>query len=246
MAEIASPTCRCSASGRSRRPQPSEAPSSASPSRCSSAACGSSSPAGACRSAGPTRRARRGSSAWRVLARPAVYGALARLVDTDRLVAGSVRGFPGPDDRLTERLRRRPSAPLAAVVARRLHGLDLERLDARARVGEEIAALLSPRLARPGADAVGQTHWVFPVVPPDPQHSSPRCGGPASTPRGARQSIGVVTAPEGRPELEAREASETMRDVVFLPVYPELNAGCAAQARRDRQRLARRERRRWS
>jgi len=166
-----------------------------------------------------------------LLARPAVYGGLARLVDLDRLVSRSVRGFPHSDDRLLERLRSRPSAPLAAVVARRLRTLDFERIDARARAGEETAALLSPRLACPGTDAVGRTHWVFPVVPPDPVAlvvSLRRAGFDAA---GSTTSIGVVAAPTGRAALEAKEARRMMRAVVFLPAYPELTT-------RTRRRLA--------
>jgi perosamine synthetase len=158
-----------------------------------------------------------------VLARPAVYGALARLVDLDRLVAGSVRGFPGADDELFARLRRRPSPPLVATIARRLRTLDLERIDARARAGEELAALLSPGLARPGEDASRRTSWVFPVVPPDPETlvgQLRRAGFDAA--RGTT-SIGAVGAPEDRPELEPLEAQRLLREVVFLPAYPELS-----------------------
>ena len=159
------------------------------------------------------------------LARPVVYGALARVVDLDRLVAGSVRGFSGAGDELFEQLRLKPATPLVSVLRRRLRTFDRERIGARARAGEEMAALLSPRFARPGGSAARRTHWVFPVVPPDPQAlvaALRRSGFDAA--RGTT-AIGVVTAPEGRPELEALEARETMRDVVFLPVYPELNAG---------------------
>ena len=159
------------------------------------------------------------------LARPAVYGALARIVDLDRLVAGSVRGFSGAGDELFERLRLRPSAPLVSVLARRLRTFDRERIDARARVGEEMAALLSPRFARPGAERGAPDALGVPGRPARSASTRRRAAEVRLRRRAGTTAIGVVTAPEGRPELEAREASETMRDVVFLPVYPELNAG---------------------
>jgi dTDP-4-amino-4,6-dideoxygalactose transaminase len=166
-----------------------------------------------------------------VVARPVVYGALARLVDLDRLVARSVRGFPGADDHLFERLRARPSAPLLATMERRLRRLDLERIAARARAGEELAALLTPRLARPGAGAERRTHWVFPVVAADPQAFVAALRGAGFDAARGTTSIGVVPAPPDRQELEPHQARRLMRNVVFLPAYPAVGG-------RRRRRLA--------
>jgi perosamine synthetase len=166
-----------------------------------------------------------------VLARPAIYGTLARLVDLDRLVAGSVRGFPCADDDLFKRLRARPSGPLLATMQRRLRRLDLESIAARARVGEELAALLTPRLARPGAGAERRTHWVFPVLAPDPQAFVAALRSAGFDAAQGTTSIGVVPAPPDRPELEPHQARRLMRDVVFLPAYPEVGG-------RRRRRLA--------
>jgi len=166
-----------------------------------------------------------------VVARPVVYGALARLVDLDRLVAGSVRGFPGADDDLFQRLRARPSTPLLATMGRRLRTLDLGSIAARSRAGEELAALLTPRLARPGAGADRQTHWVFPVVAPDPKAFVAALRGAGFDAAPGTTSIGVLPAPPDRPELEPHQAQRLMRGVVFLPAYPELSG-------RRRRRLA--------
>ena len=166
-----------------------------------------------------------------VLARPVVYGTLARLVDLDRLVTGSVRGFPGADDDLFERLRARPSAPLLATMERRLRTLDLERIAARSRAGEELAALLTPRLARPGAGAERRTHWVFPVVVADPQAFVAALRSAGFDAARGTISIGVVPAPPARQELEPHHVRRLMRDVVFLPAYPEVGG-------RRRRRLA--------
>jgi perosamine synthetase len=172
-----------------------------------------------------------------VLARPAVYGVLARLVDLDRLVAGSVRGFP--DDDLFERLRVRPSPPLLATMQRRLRRLDSESIAARARAGEALAALLAPRLGRPGGGADRRTHWVFPIVAPDPtafvtalrRAGFDAAGGDhldrsrfgAAGPAGARAARG--TEPDARRRLLAR--------------VPRAERAQAAEACRGRQRGAR-------
>ena len=77
------------------------------------------------------------------LSRPVPYGLLVRAcrwlgVDLDALLNGVVRAFPGgePVELLFRRLRRRPSRPLLAVLARRLRRFDGARLARRAAAGE--------------------------------------------------------------------------------------------------------------
>jgi dTDP-4-amino-4,6-dideoxygalactose transaminase len=159
-----------------------------------------------------------------MLARPAAYGVLARIVDLDRLVAGSVRGFPGNHEALLEQLRVRPSSPLISLLARRVGNFDRARIRARSRAGNELSALLSPRFMQPGAEAEARTHWVFPVVPPDPERLVTALRSAGFDAARGTSAIGVVPAPTDRPELEADEAREMMRKVVFLPTYPELGA----------------------
>jgi len=159
-----------------------------------------------------------------LLARPAVYGALARVVDLDRVAAGSVRGFPGEGDELFASLRARPSAPLLAVLARRLRTFDRTRIRARAETGEAVARSLSPRFVRPGRDARERTHWVFPVVAPDPPALVAALRDAGFDAARGTTAIGVVSAPADRPELEPREACALLESVVFLPVHSELGA----------------------
>ena len=98
--------------------------------------------------------------------------------------------------------------------------------------GEEVAASLSPRFGRPGRDAPTRTHWVFPVLPPDPAALVGALRSAGFDAARGTTALGVVPVPAGRSELAAREALELMRDVVFLPVYPEMGA-------RRRRRLVR-------
>jgi dTDP-4-amino-4,6-dideoxygalactose transaminase len=75
-----------------------------------------------------------------------------------------------------------------------------------------------------------RTHWLFPVVAAEPTAliATLRAAGFDATP--ATTSICVVRAPPERPELEPVAAGRLMRQIVFVPAYPELRE-------HDRQRL---------
>ena len=163
----------------------------------------------------------------RALGRPHVYRLFASSLavlgrELDAVVNGSVKGFPGPD--LQRRIRRRPSAPLLALLERRLRRFDHARLDARARAGERIARSLPEHVRRPGRRSIGPTHWVFPVLAADRGALVSRlrlAGFDAAT---ATSSIAAVAAPPDRPDLEPTKARRALEQIVFLPVYPELGA----------------------
>jgi perosamine synthetase len=159
------------------------------------------------------------------LARPRPYWLFERSVrlagkDFDSFLANTVKGFPGPA--LVSRIRRRPSAALLALVERRLRLFDRSRLERRARLGEHLAAGLPKSLFHPGHDALDRTHWVFPVVASgraDVTTSLRRSGFDAAT---ATSSLAAIPAPNDRPELVPQAAVRIMSDIVFLPLYPEL------------------------
>src|SRR5215211_4964002 len=159
--------------------------------------------------------------------RPHPYGLLAWACtklgsDLDELVNGVVRGFPPgePEATFLQRLRQRPSAPLLAMLSRRLRTFDRERLARRASTGERFLRRLRVVDLHPGRHSLERTHGLFPVVVEDPEAlvaSLRRRGLDASQ---ATSSISVVGAPDGR--SSPTEASLMMSGVVFLPVYPEL------------------------
>jgi perosamine synthetase len=161
------------------------------------------------------------------VSRPRPYGLLARACarlgyDIDALVGGAVRGFPPSEPAATffRRLRHRPSAPLLAMLDRRLRTFDGKRLARRAKAGERFARRLRVEDLNPGRRSLGKTHWLFPVVVADPGalvDDLRRRGLDASQ---ATSSIAAVDAPPGRPS--PAEASLMMSGVVFLPAYPEL------------------------
>jgi dTDP-4-amino-4,6-dideoxygalactose transaminase len=160
------------------------------------------------------------------LARPRAYWLFERTVrlarrDFDSLLANAVKGFPGPA--LLSRIRRRPSTALLALVERRLRLFDRSRLGRRERLGEYVADGLPKSLFHPGHAAVERTHWVFPVVAPDRAHlttSLRRRGFDAAS---ATSSLAAVPAPHDRPELVPQNAVRIMSEIVFLPLYPELD-----------------------
>ena len=161
----------------------------------------------------------------RALGQPRVYALFGRALaatgrDLDAVVNGSVKGFPGSE--LTRRIRRRPSAPLLALLARRLRRFDTARLEARTDAGERVAAALPAQVRRPGQDAVDPTHWVFPVLAADRDglvSQLRRDGFDAAT---ATSSIDAVPAPQDRPDLRPTRAERAIAEVVFVPAYPEL------------------------
>ena len=161
----------------------------------------------------------------RALGHPRVYALFARSLaacgrELDTVVNGAVKGFPGPE--LASRIRRRPSAPLLAVLARRLRRFDTARLAARTRAGARVAAALPEHVRRPGRSAIDPTYWVFPVLAPDRKElvaGLRRAGFDAAT---ATSGIAAVPAPPERPELRPASAERTLARIVFLPVYPEL------------------------
>jgi perosamine synthetase len=161
------------------------------------------------------------------VSRPRPYALLARACaqlgyDIDSLVNGVVRGFPPQEPAATffRHLRHRPSAPLLAMLCRRLRTFDGARLAKRASTGERLSRRLRVGDLHPGKGSLRRTHWLFPMVVEDPGAlvaSLRRCGLDASQ---ATSSISVVEAPAGR--SSPAEASLMMSGVVFLPVYPEL------------------------
>jgi len=112
-----------------------------------------------------------------VLESPWIYGTVVGLgrlagADVDAVVDRAVHALrppPGGREESFERwLRRRPSAPLLAVLADRLRSFDADRLRRRAERGEDLAGRLPPWLFHPGDRARERTHWVFPVLADDP------------------------------------------------------------------------------
>ncbi len=85
--------------------------------------------------------------------------------DWDRLLASLTRGFAG--ERFWERLRRQPSHPLLGLLERRLASYSTQSVLDRARRANLLWDLLGA-VERPGSAASDHTHWVLPIVAPEP------------------------------------------------------------------------------
>jgi dTDP-4-amino-4,6-dideoxygalactose transaminase len=137
----------------------------------------------------------------------------------DEVISRSVRGFPGPD--LFSNLRRRASAPMLALLERRLRRFDGKQVAGRVAAARAVLSA-TPTPTRLGPDATDHTYWTFPVQSEAPDELVShlwRHGFDAT--RGAT-SLTIVPAPKERADLGAREADQAMSRVVYLPVYPEL------------------------
>ena len=181
-------------------------------------------------------------SALVALCRPVLYGVLLRTLaalgrDPDAFVNGVVRAFPPVEARgdadaveaarteeLLLRIRRAPSAPLLALVRRRLARFDERRLAARAATGEAVARTLRAPLVQPGGGAALRTHWVLPVVAPEPEKLVAALRAAGFDAARATSSIATVAPPPDRPDLRPRAAEAMMEGIVFVPAPPYLGA----------------------
>ena len=142
-------------------------------------------------------------------------------LDLDSMINTSTRSFAA-GDALRARIRRRPSPALLAVLHRRLSRVDQARLARRAAMGEELRAGLPPAYLHPGDELLRRTHWLFPVLAPDPPAlvaALRQAGIDVST---GTSNLVAVPADDGSvPECAGR----LMSSIVYLPSYPELGRG---------------------
>ncbi len=161
---------------------------------------------------------------------PLAYGLLVRLCDLsgrdlDELLNGAVRTFPasgGADGDLFKKIRRQPSAPLLALLARRLRTFDASRLAHRAAIGERVVRRLPSTVRHPGELAGSRTHWLFPVEASDPVGLVAALRERGFDASQVTSSIAPVPAPPDLLSCEPERANRIMAHLVFLPVYPEL------------------------
>jgi len=155
---------------------------------------------------------------------PRVYHHLTRAVrragfDLEALTQRASRGFAGASD-FFEAIRHRPSAPLVALLERRIFAGDDRRVVARQQAGEALRAALAGRVPLLGGDLDQRTHWLVCALAPDPARfvAALRSAGFEAV-RDAT-TIGPVGAPHAAPPRCLR----AMQQAVFLPAYPEMPA----------------------
>ncbi|MCC6124259.1 MAG: DegT/DnrJ/EryC1/StrS aminotransferase family protein [Pirellulales bacterium] len=145
--------------------------------------------------------------------------------DYDRWVNRAAQGFPGGE--LFDQIRRRPSAPLLAMLHRRLRRFDARRWERHSAQGRMLFHFFRELENRewcvlcPGAENAPHSYWVFPILFDEPKRLTEdlaRHGFDATQ----GQSLCVVPPPNGRRAPEARSARTMLDKIVFLPFYPEL------------------------
>ena len=157
---------------------------------------------------------------------PTVYGLLFRTCkllgkDFDALVHTVARTFPptrqpetqgsrSDQGTLFQHIRRRPSAPLLAMLAYRV------------RAGEAISRRLPPSVTHAGRLANSHTHWLLPVTSYDLDALIPVLRREGFDAARATSNIAAVGAPPSHPDCTPTAAARMMSHIVFLPAYPEL------------------------
>ena len=143
--------------------------------------------------------------------------------DIDEILHAATRGFPGPD--FLTRLRRKPSAPLLALLRHRLSRPTASRAAARRAFGEELLFDLGAGAALYGRNAPERHHWVFAVASAEPAQlvRALRAKGFDAT---ARSSLVPVEPPGGGPAPEANR--RLLQSLVYVPLALE-----ASRSERD-------------
>jgi FAD/FMN-containing dehydrogenase len=160
---------------------------------------------------------------------PLLYGLFYRACmwlekDFDQVI-NAVRGLP-PDDEEEDLalIRKQPSAPLLALLLRRLRRFSTDRLRQRTQVGSEFARALPPGLTCLGSAARFHSYWVFPVLVDAPERfaAALRTYGFDATTAGS--ALSVIEPPPGGKLAPAEKLRAAYRKLLYLPVYPAVPA----------------------
>ncbi len=151
--------------------------------------------------------------------------------DFDQVI-NTVRNLPPEDEEEDLALiRKQPSAPVLALLRRRLRQFSTERLRQRTEVGREFARALPAGLTCLGGAAPFHSYWVFPVLveAPDRFAAALRSYGFDATTAGS--ALYVVEPPQGSKFPVPEQLRAAFSKLLYLPVYP----GVPSRARRRLQ-----------
>ncbi len=161
--------------------------------------------------------------------------------DYDAMLNGAVRNFPV--EGFFTSLRRQPCSGLLRLLARRIRTFDTKRQDSRADLGRLVEAAVSHRLPGqpamaeeetgglmfiPSAASARHTWWVLPICVPNaaPVIRALRAAGFDAT---CGSQLQAIRAPVDRSESSAAQADAVVRQMMFLPFYPEMPEEAAAR-----------------
>jgi dTDP-4-amino-4,6-dideoxygalactose transaminase len=135
--------------------------------------------------------------------------------DHDRTLGTALRAFSGGD--LFVRLRQQPSVPLLRTLERRLRQPAAKPIADRIAVVRAVTTAF-PDLNRPGANAAHHTHWLFPMLTPEPERLMHHLWSKGFDATCGASNLLSVPAPEGRPAPV--HAMRLMAEVLYLPLFP--------------------------
>src|SRR2546427_695907 len=158
---------------------------------------------------------------------PLLYGLFYRVCvslekDFDQVI-NAVRNLPPEDEEEDLALiRKQPSGPLLALLLRRLRTFSTQRLRERREVGRQFARGLPTGITFLGAAAPFHSYWVFPVLVEAPERfaAALRTYGFDATTAGS--ALSVAASPPGEKFPAADNLRTAYRNLLYLPVYPEV------------------------
>ena len=158
-----------------------------------------------------------------------------RGLDHDKTLGTALRAFGKGD--LFARLRQQPSLPLLRMLHRRLRQSALKSIAERVAIVETVTSEY-PELNRPGADAMHNTHWLFPMMTSQPEQLMHALWATGFDATGGASNLVSVQAPAGRPAPV--QAERLMAEVLYLPLYPSASTSeMRAMARAVRELVGR-------
>ena len=158
---------------------------------------------------------------------PLLYGLFYRACvllekDFDQVI-NAVRNLP-PEDEEEDLvlIRKQPSAPLLALLLRRLRTFSTQRLRERREVGRQFARGLPAGITCLGAAAPFHSYWVFPVLVEAPERFAAALRSYGFDATTAGSALSVVAPPPGEKFPAADNLRTAYRNLLYLPVYPEV------------------------
>jgi perosamine synthetase len=154
----------------------------------------------------------------------AVFGLFVRFcrmrgLDHDETLGTALRAFSKGD--LFARLRQQPSVPLLRMLQRRLRQSSAESVAERVAIVDVVTSEF-PELNRPGADAPRHSHWLFPMLTPQPEETMHQLWARGFDATCGASNLISVKAPAGR--AAPVQAERLMEEILYLPLYPSSSA----------------------
>ena len=138
--------------------------------------------------------------------------------DFERVIS-AVRNLPEGEEDLSV-IRKRPSQPLVALLARRLRTFDQNRLRQRTEVAVEFASSLPRGLSCLGNKAAFHSFWVFPVFVEAPESFAAALRSYGFDATTAGSALSVIEPPPGGNVPAPTALRAAYRRLLYLPVYP--------------------------